>query len=228
MRKILVLGIAVLAFGAFLAVPGTALACDGDKTAQAKETADGKLASSKAGCTPEEIAKCAAKLGISVEECQQRFASGKAHCSRACTPEEMAKCAEKLGISPEECQKMCASGDMSHISMSIRGMTTGGCEEAVTASLQEVPGVVRVHAVSRKSGEANLCISKDVEEKALLRAVSSKGFQAEIIPAVASSTTDAPAKTATAGCSMKMSGKSCGAKKAAAKKASVKSTDGSQ
>jgi copper chaperone CopZ len=228
MRKILVLGIAVLAFGAFLAVPGTALACDGDKTTQAKEAAHGKLVSSKTGCTPEEIAKCAAKLGISVEECKQRLASGKAHCSRVCTPEEMAKCAEKLGISPEECQKMCASGDMSHINMSIRGMTTGGCEEAVTASLQGVPGVVRVHAVSYKSGEATLCISKDVQEKALLRAVSNKGFQAEIIPAVATLTTDAPAKTATAGCSKKMSGKSCGAKKAAAAKASAESTDGSQ
>ena len=102
-----------------------------------------------------------------------------------CTPEEAAACAAKLGISPEECQKLCASGEYSHVNMSIKGMTCTGCENTITTCLQALPGVVKVGVVSYKDGTAFVMVDpKKVKNEDMVAALSGKGYQAEIIPAV--------------------------------------------
>ena len=111
-----------------------------------------------------------------------------------CSPEHAAACAAKLGMTPEECQKLCATGEYTHVNMSIKGMTCTGCENTISTCLQTVPGVVKVGVVSYKDGTAFVLVdSKKVKNEDLVTAVSTKGYQAEIIPAV--SVTPAGAQT---------------------------------
>ncbi len=75
--------------------------------------------------------------------------------------------------------------------LSVSGMTCGGCEKAVTAALVEVPGVVKVGKVCHKAGEATVYYDAEkTTAEALTAAVVDKGYKAEVIPAVAK-TTDA-------------------------------------
>jgi len=107
--------------------------------------------------------------------------SAKTHCSA----ETAAACAARMGMPVEECQELCASGEYTMVSMSIKGMTCTGCENTITACLQEVPGVMKVGVVSYKDGTAYLMIDpKKARNKALVTAVSNKGYKAEVIPAV--------------------------------------------
>jgi copper chaperone CopZ len=73
--------------------------------------------------------------------------------------------------------------------ISIKGMTCGGCENDVTAALTAVPGVIKVVSVSHKDGLAVVCTDKTkCESGSLTKAVSAKGFEAKIMPAVAKTT----------------------------------------
>jgi len=136
-----------------------------------------------------------------------------------CSPEHAAACAAKLGMTPEECQKLCAGGDYSHVNMSIKGMTCTGCESTISTCLQTVPGVVKVGVVSYKEGTAFLLVdSKKVTNEELVKAVSNKGYQAEVIPAVSvtpagAQTVDAqhPCGAAAAAACAKKCAKPCGA-----------------
>jgi copper chaperone CopZ len=122
-----------------------------------------------------------------------------------CSKGDKAACAAKMGMSFEECQKLCASGDYTLVNMSVKGMTCGGCEGQVTASLEKIPGVIKVGAVSYKDGTAFVMINpKKVKNEALVTAVSGQGYQVEVIPAVARTILAGDTKTAGAkkGCGM--------------------------
>ncbi|MEW5796128.1 MAG: cation transporter [Candidatus Zixiibacteriota bacterium] len=163
MKRMLSVVFGLMALAALMAVPAVSFACDGEKsaqTAQVGQTAHNHMASANGQCTPGEAAACAAKMGMSVEECQ----------------------------------KLCASGEYTMVNMSIKGMTCGGCESSVTASLAQMPGVVKVGKVSYKEGTAFVMVDpKKVKSESLLKAVSDKGFQAEIVPAVSVTTVDSKA-----------------------------------
>jgi len=144
MKRTLYLTLALVALVAFLTTPAVSLAC-GNKSSSS----------------------------------HQMSAKGQ------CTPEEAAACAAKLGISPEECQKLCASGEYTPVNMSIKGMTCTGCENTITTCLQALPGVVKVGVVSYKDGSAFVVVDpKKVNNEELVKAISDKGYQAEVIPAV--------------------------------------------
>lgn len=105
-----------------------------------------------------------------------------AHCSE----KDVAACAAKLGLSPEECKKFCAVESHSFVCLSIEGMTCEACEKSITACLEEIPGVMKVGLVSHKDGTAFAVIdTKQVKEAVLAKAVTKKGYKAEVIPAVA-------------------------------------------
>ncbi len=73
--------------------------------------------------------------------------------------------------------------------ISIKGMTCTGCESGVSAALTKVPGVVEVVSISYEKGEATVKIDPArLNESELITAVSSKGYEAKVIPAVATST----------------------------------------
>ena len=64
------------------------------------------------------------------------------------------------------------------ISLKVKGMTCGHCEQAVRKALAAVAGVTRVVDVSRERGEARVEGRPDV--RALVAAVQEQGYEAEV------------------------------------------------
>ena len=226
MRKLLSLGIMLVVFAAFVAAPMAVFACG-------HEGASAKQASAKSGCTAEKAnaTQASAKSGCTAEKANAIQAGSKsecpygksasmasAHCDPShCTPE---MCAEKLGMTMAEFKDMSAKYDL--VSMNVKGMTCGSCESSIRTSLEHVPGVVKVAKVSYKTGTAMAWVERDqVEAKSLVTAVANKGYEAEIVPAVAHENTEAPAKAANAK-------KSCAATCSAAKKANATQASSSE
>ncbi|UCD64608.1 MAG: cation transporter [Candidatus Zixiibacteriota bacterium] len=117
----------------------------------------------------------------------------------------------------------------SHLVMrtiSVQGMTCTGCEKAVSASLAELPGVFEVVKVCHKSAEALVKVDPEaVKDDALVMAVSRKGYDAEIVPAVAR-TAEAGAEDATCAISARASGdKACCAGKSTKVSAGTKAEE---
>jgi len=80
-------------------------------------------------------------------------------------------------------------GKCETVHMSIDGMTCGSCENTLTAVLSGLEGVVKVHRISHKDGLAVICCDPTkIKGEMLTKAVISKGYKAEIIPAVATLT----------------------------------------
>jgi copper chaperone CopZ len=102
-----------------------------------------------------------------------------------CSAETAGACSAKLGMTPEECQKLCAGGEYTMVNMSIKGMTCTGCESTISACLSQLPGVVKVGKVNWQEGTAFVLVdSKKVQNEAIVKAVTDKGYKAEIVPAV--------------------------------------------
>lgn len=79
-----------------------------------------------------------------------------------------------------------AEGQWEMRTISVKGMTCTGCENSVSTALAEVPGVVEVVKVCHQSAEAMVKIDPTAaRDEALVMAVAGKGYDAEIIPAVA-------------------------------------------
>jgi copper chaperone CopZ len=73
--------------------------------------------------------------------------------------------------------------------IAVTGMTCTSCEKTISAALAEVPGVTEVVKVCHKSAEAVVKVDPaEVENARLTQAIADKGYQAEIIPAVAKTT----------------------------------------
>jgi copper chaperone CopZ len=88
-------------------------------------------------------------------------------------------------MTTEECQKLCAAGEYTMVNMSIKGMTCTGCESTVSATIAQLPGVVKVGKVNWQEGTAFVLVdNKKVQNEAIVKAVSDKGYKAEIVPAV--------------------------------------------
>jgi copper chaperone CopZ len=147
-------------------------------------------------------------------------ASAKGPCTAGASASCAATCAAKLGMTPEECQKLCAGGEYTMVNMSIKGMTCTGCESTISACLSQLPGVVKVGKISWQEGTAFVLVdNKKVQNETIVKAVSDKGYQAEIIPAVSvtpigtqlTGNAQAPScgAAAAAGCAKKCS-KPCG------------------
>jgi len=217
---------AALALLAFCANPISAY--DAEKTSADKTSAsatcasktEAKLASEKAGCT-----------GMA-KEANATSASAK---TAVCTAEQMAACAA-AGCSMTECDSKLATatakevnfeGKLAVVNMNISGMTCNGCSGAVSAELMKLPGVVKVAAIDYKSGFAKVVVDPaKVKNEMLATTVTSKGYKAEFITAVATSTTTTGAAKTGAACCSATDKAACAAKEAAkveATEASAKS-----
>lgn len=148
------------------------------------------------------------------------------------TSDSKAACdaAKAAYCSPEECAqwaKICEKydGKCENRTISVKGMTCGGCENDIKTTLAKVDGVLEVLKVSHTNEVAIVCVdpSKMTDNTALITPVVNKGYKAEIMPAVATTgtTTDALkagcAKTCTAA-QMKACGAKADAKKEETKK----------
>lgn len=207
MRKLFVF--TLLSFAAIAMMAGPAFACGED----AGTTSKASQASAKAGC-----AKMAS--GDYAKICSAKGMKGTATSVKADLTNSgsmsLKECAKLMGMSPEECAKMYDSKRNCTITqMSVKGMTCGGCEQSVTASLEAVPGVLKVIKVSHEDGIALVCCDPTkFDGAAMTKAVADKGFEAMIMPAVAK-TADGKAGCAAHGnlTGAKTAGKTCGAAK---------------
>ena len=170
MRKIIVTTLAALAL--FALVSGDALARGASE------------ASTKSTCS---AAKTTAKLAASEE--------APSTGAKACCPNAKTGCSYAKGatgsaqLTAEEHTRLCkGDGKCEFTAISIKGMTCGGCEKSVSAALTEVPGVLKVVRVSYEEEVAEVCFDPNkTTGEALTTAVANKGYEAEIIPAVATS-----------------------------------------
>lgn len=209
MRKASILFLAALAICALAIAP--AFACDKDKAASASTgEVKAQMVGDKASC------------GSKGEGASAQMTGDKAACAAACKGMSASECAAKCAsLSGEELGKhMGYNGKLQLVNMSVKGMTCGGCESSVKASLEKIDGVVKVCNISYKENMAVVVIDPaKVKSDVITTAVTNKGYTAEIIPAVATSgtsTTDAHK-----GCSAEQKA-ACEKKAAEAKEASAK------
>lgn len=87
----------------------------------------------------------------------------------------------------KECAKLCKKdGKCEFTTISVKGMTCGGCEKSVTAALSKIDGVLKVVNVSHKDGVAEICYDPGkTSGDALAKVISKEGYQAEVAQAVA-------------------------------------------
>lgn len=212
MRKLLVFSIMVLAMMAFMAAP--TFACGGEKatTAKADGNAKAEMVSSKSGCSGD-AKEAKAEMVSSKSGCASKasaeMVSSKSGCASAAKAEmasadkgacamSMEECLAKCGMTPEECKTYSDNTKYELVNMNISGMTCGGCESQVRATLASVKGVEKVAKVDHKSGTALVVMAKgNACGETLTTAVTNKGYKAEVIPAVAHAETASADK---AGC----------------------------
>jgi len=132
-----------------------------------------------------------------------------------------------------KCEEPCKgyTGPCSMVNMSIKGMTCGGCETSIKTALEKVSGVVMVKSISYQDGTAQVCVNpEEAKLESMTKAVSSSGYEVEVIPAVAKTTDKGEVKAATnkaaAGCTLPCPTKSsCCPKGAKTTTAAVKAKD---
>ena len=170
MRKIIVTTLAALAL--FALVSGDALACGASE------------ASTKSACS---ATKTTAKLASSEDASS---VNTKACCpyAKICCPHSKGAFGE-VQLTSEEHARLCkGDGKCEFTTISIKGMTCGGCEKSISAALTEVPGVLKVLRVSYQDGLAEVCFDPNkTTGETLTTAVANTGYQAKIAPAVAKS-----------------------------------------
>ena len=197
MRKASILFLAALAIFALAVAP--VFACDKDKASASTGEVKAQMVGDKASC------------GSKAEGASAQLTGDKAACKGMSAAECATKCAS---MSPEELGKhMGYNGKVQLVNMSVKGMTCGGCETSVRASLEKIEGVVKVCNISYKDNMAVVVIDPTkIKSDVLTTAVTNKGYAAEIIPAVATSGTSAT--DAHKGCTAEQKA-ACEAKKAA-------------
>ncbi|SYZ72371.1 exported hypothetical protein [Candidatus Zixiibacteriota bacterium] len=148
----------------------TANAVSGGSCSGSKGEAEVKTANAMSGDCP--MSKVSAKT------------AGAGSCASSCASKGMtqAKMANAMG----ECDY---KGNCDYITMNIKGMTCTGCENTVTEALKADKGVIKVVSVDYKTGKAVVCYDPSkVESAKLASLVTTSGYQAEVMPAVAKTT----------------------------------------
>lgn len=180
MRKATTLILAALALTAFVVTP--IFACDhGAKTSANTGDAKAQMVGEHASCGAKGDAASAKMMGekgacTAHGDMKMSAAECAAKCA-AMSPEDLAKCVKY-------------DGQVQMINMSVKGMTCGGCENSVRASLEKIDGVVKVFSVSYTDNTAMVVIDPTkTKPEALTTAIVNKGYTAEVIPAVATTTT---------------------------------------
>lgn len=220
-KKLLTLTALIVAVMALMAAP-VAFACGGDKAETAKQaSADKTACASKTDAkmiSADNKAGCASGTSASLANSTACSAAEKAACGTSAKMADgscdYAACAAAKGISVEECVAKCSEGKLTVHTVSIEGMTCGGCENSVRQALVSAPGVKSVLSVDHKSGTAKVVAATEgCCTATMTKMVADKGYKAQIIPAVArtTSSTDgacSAAKNASdkAGCSATCTG----------------------
>ncbi|MGH8015541.1 MAG: cation transporter [Candidatus Zixiibacteriota bacterium] len=169
--------------------------CSASKV-DAKQASATTVDSKAAGC-------CPSKSSTSTINATMASSKTTTVNGASCTVADKAACEAKLAAGQctiEDCLKACQvkhaeicgeTAAAHHLTaMSIKGMTCGGCETSVKTALMAVEGVNSVVEVCSKAGFAVVCVKNDAKfnNESIIKAVSAKGFESEIIPAVSVTT----------------------------------------
>lgn len=228
MKKAMIMLVALFAFAAFAALPNAAYACGGDK---AEKTSATKASASSCG----EKAEKATATQASASSCGDKSTATQASATGCpATAAANAKMASgDAACNPANCDPSACMAKYEKVTMNISGMTCGGCEGSVKAALEKMDGVMSVQSVSHETGTAVVFVdpAKMKDKSLMTTAVANKGFNAEIIPAVAT-TGDATmvngdGKTCSAADKAACAA-ACAAKKANATAASAKTAEGTK
>ncbi|MCB2231754.1 heavy-metal-associated domain-containing protein [bacterium] len=153
-------------------------------------------------CDPSACATKATSASANTEATATMVGS-KSSCGASAT-----KAADKSACTASKTDATTASADADMagyalVSMSVKGMTCGGCEKSVTAALEQVDGVVKVKKVCSSEGVALVYVDKaKMKDDAMLtKAVANKGFSAEVVPAVSKMSEASVTKTGADACS---------------------------
>ena len=126
--------------------------------------------------------------------------ASKAGCSKSCA----ATCGVKADKTGTDGKLINAKADCDYkgkcetTSLSIAGMTCGGCESSITTALMKQEGVIKVVSIDHKAGQATVCFDPTKTESAsLAKLVTKKGYKAEVMAALA---TDEATATHTKAC----------------------------
>ena len=219
MKKMLAVLVLMMAFMAVTTVVATA----GDGCAASKVSKTETAEKAHEGCASKtQATQAAAKTGCT-GHVDATHAAAKSGCAGHTEAEHAAHKAECTAHGGANCQS---------VALSIEGMVCQSCESTIKSALMEMPGVLHVEKISYKEGKALVCIDEaKVKDAELVKAVTNKGYKAEVMPAVvtAAATAEAGATNAAAksGCAQATSAcaKICGAAKATASKDTEKKAD---
>ncbi|MEW6412685.1 MAG: cation transporter [Candidatus Zixiibacteriota bacterium] len=129
--------------------------------------------------------KCKTDQTAKTTEASAKMVSSKTAKSGGCPLAGSPLCG---GADKAAAQTATADGMVTR-TISIKGMTCTGCENSISAALVKVPGVVEVVSISYQKGEAVVKVDPaKIKESEITTAVASEGYEAKIIPAVATST----------------------------------------
>lgn len=197
-KKTLTCTIAALALLAMSVAP--TYACDSEKKASATTAS---AVNSSACASKTEASMASEKAGCAG---MAKQANAKMAGASGCTPEQMAACIAK-GCTVAACDSDVAAniakdmkydGKLAVVNMSVKGMTCGGCAGSVTSMLAKQEGVIKVLGVDHKAGFAKVVVDPaKVKSETIAQLVTAKGYQSEIIPAVATTTTGTAGKACT-------------------------------
>lgn len=204
-KKALFVGLGMVAMLSLASAP--VFACD-HKDANA-------TSASASGCSAHAAdAKLVGASGCTghTESANATMTGDKAACPAQCSPEMMKYCK----MTTAELAKFANyDGQVQLVPMSIKGMTCGGCESSVSAELTKTPGVVKVLTISYKDGAALVLVDPTkVKTETLATVVTNKGYDAQVLPAVAHMNANAAGtgKSCCAGGSMTGAKGSCSGK----------------
>ncbi len=166
--------------GAKAASAGSSCSSKGAKAASAGSSCSSKgakAASAGSSCSSKGAKAASAGSSCSSKGAKAATASSKEACDADCTKP---CCAGDGAAAKADVES--ASGETYQIVYAVSGMTCGGCESKVTKAVKnlEMEGIQSV-VVSYQDGKATLDCSGDVCRETIQKAISSTGFEAELI-----------------------------------------------
>lgn len=194
MKKVMTIALSLalcLSLSAFAgencAKSGSKSACSASKTTATQASATEKASCGSTGATTASATSADKHCDKNAATCNMQGKLTAGHCDPSfCTPDDCAKWTKA-------CETYGANAEIRM--MSVKGMTCAGCEGSVTTALKATPGVFEVAKVDHKAGVAIVIVDKTVvKNDVLATTVTNKGYEAQIMPAVATTTTDAGAQ----------------------------------
>lgn len=173
---------------AFVMAPLGVFACGGDKTGTTSTTSadnssvNAQYVGAGSGCDASKTGTTSANAAT----VNSKYAGAD---KAACTVGNKAACGAKTGTTSADANQAETSAKFASATFNVSGMTCNGCVNKVTSALKNTDGVKSVDKVDYKTGTAMVTYdASDVScPSKLAKVITDAGFNAEVVPAVATS-----------------------------------------